>query len=591
MNERLSNIKLFYRILTISIFVILAIRFAQLQLFNWDQYFRESEKNRIREVILESPRGMVYDRNGEILIDNRPAYSVSVVPYEFLQADSSVTLLSSILDQSPNAIKSKINKEASRFRPVKIKRQISFATLSHIEEFRLDLPGVFYSIESKRFYPAGIRAPHLFGYLGEIDSKELKYRKDSGYRMGDLIGKKGLELQYEKYLRGEPGVKYVEVDALGREIRVLEELSTESPTPGENLYLTLDANLQRHLEGAMDGKRGAAVVLDPRNGEILAMVSKPDYDPKTFSKPITTKLWKKLVNNEGKPLYNRACQSVYPPGSTFKLVLAAAGVETGLINPQEKILCRGAYRLGRRLFRCWKEGGHGDVNLTEAIEQSCNVYFFTRSLEVGLENWCEFAKLFRFGKLTGLDLPNESTGTVPDSHYLDRKFGKKGWTRGLILNLSVGQGDLLATPLQMAYLAMILGNEGLGFRPHLLKKHVDPTTGVEVVQEVKSRRVQGISSKTFRLVKLGMYMVVNGQRGTGRAAWIPKVKVCGKTGTAQNPHGEDHAWFIGFAPQENPEIAFCIMVENAGSGGAIAAPIARGMLSKYFDKRQKFALK
>lgn len=587
MSERLARLKLFYKILSVAVFAILIARFGQLQIYDWDKYLRESERNRIREVLLEPQRGIFYARDGEILVDNRPAYSISVIPYELLRADNSIALLSSLLDQPMSQIKQKVQKQKiGNFTPVKIRRQIDFKTLSALEEHRLDLAGVFHNIEPKRFYPGGIRAPHIFGYLGEITSQELVRWKEYGYKLGDVVGKKGLELQYERLLRGKVGVKYVEVDALGREVRDLPELSGRLPEPGANIFLTIDADIQRYLEKVMNDKRGAAVVLDSRNGEILAIMSKPDYEPELFSRPITPEVWKEVVNHEGKPLYNRASQSVYPPGSTFKLVLAAAALETGFVHVQQKVFCGGTYRLGTRNFDCWKKNGHGEVDFLKAIEQSCNVYFYTKGLEVGLESWSNFAKAFQFGKATGIDLPNESAGLVPDREYFDKKYGKKGWTKGLMLNLAVGQGDLLTTPLQMAYLAMILGNEGWAFRPHLLRRAVNKTTGEIVEGQIDSMRVQGISNSTFEIIKRGMYLVVNGSGGTAKASRLPNVEVCGKTGTAQNPHGNAHAWFIGFAPKENPEIAFCVLVENGGSGGAVAAPIARGILSRYFSKQK-----
>lgn len=590
MYQNLRNLKKSYIILTLVLFGILLFRTGQLQLYQWDQYFKESERNRVRDIILEPLRGLILDRSGEILVDNRPAYSVSVVPYEFLNSDSAVTLLSKILGQNPDDIKKKIKKDkVGNFSPVKLKRQIGFKVLSDIEEHRLDLPGVFYNIESKRYYPGGVKAPHLFGYLGEITSEELKTWKDKNYRSGDAIGKNGVELQTETYLRGKTGVMYVEVDVLGREVKHLTELGGESPQPGWNLYLTISANLQRYLESAMEGKKGAAVVIDPNTGEILAMMSKPDYDPEVFSTPLTPEIWNELVNHEQRPLYNRACQSLYPPGSTYKLVLAAAGLETEQINLEEKIFCPGWYRLGRRVFHCWKKGGHGQVDFMTAVEQSCNVYFWHKCLEVGLDKWEEFSKYFQFGKPTGIDLPNESAGLVPNTEYFDKKYREEGWSRGLVLNLAVGQGDLLTTPLQMANFAMILGNEGVAFKPHLVKEIQNPLTGEVISTKVDSIHIPGVSNRTYRLIKEGMNLVVNGVKGTAKAARRRDMTVCGKTGTAQNPHGEDHAWFIGFAPMDNPEIAFCVLVENGGSGGAVAAPIARGILSTYFDK-QEFAL-
>lgn len=578
----------FYKAFASLLFAILIGRLAQLQLYSGEEYYSESERNRVRDVQLEAPRGQILDRNGKILVDSRPAYSVSVIPYEFLKSDQALTLLSSILGLEPDALNTKIREEKiSNFSPVRVKRQINYKELSDIEERRLDLPGVFYGIEPRRYYPGGVKAPHLFGYLGEITSGELEKVNPSHYRAGDSIGKSGIELKYESDLRGSAGVKFVEVDVLGREVRELEELGGQPPVSGHNLYMTIDARLQQYLEKRMADKKGAAVILDPRNGDVLAIVSEPDYEPELFSKPLTPEIWSSLVNHEQKPLYNRASLSLYPPGSTYKLVVVAAGLETGTINPEDRVVCRGSYRLGRRSFKCWKKEGHGSVNLLEAIQGSCNVYFYQKGLDVGLGNWSRFSRVFRFGSKTGIDLPNESAGLVPDSAYFDAKYGPRGWTRGLLLNLSVGQGDLLTTPLQMAWFAMVLGNEGVGYEPRLVKKIIDPVSGRAILDRPVRVEINGVSAPTYETIKEGMSRVVNAYPGgTGRAARLTGIEVCGKTGTAQNPHGKSHAWFIGFAPRENPEIAFCIMVENGGGGGAVAAPIAGGLLRLYFENQE-----
>jgi len=563
------------------VFAILIGRLAYMQIFSRDRYLRESERNRVRNVILKPVRGQLFDRHGVVLVDNRPAYSVSVLPYEFLKNQRTVKRLAEILQTAPAEIIAQIKEnKIGNFSPVKLRRDVGFDIVSQIEEQRLDLPGVLLEAESKRYYPAGVRASHIFGYLGEITAQELQKVDKTEYTLGDVIGKNGLEYVYEPALRGRSGVEYIEVDVLGREVRSLPELSPTQPLGGENLYLTIDADIQRYLEKALDGRRGAAVVLDARNGGVLAIVSKPDYDPAIFATPIAEKVWGALVNHPDKPLYNRACQSVYPPGSTYKLVLAAAGLETGLIDTAATVTCTGSYRLGNRNFDCWKKGGHGVVNFLSAIEQSCNVYFYQKGLEVGLENWSKYSKLFEFGKPTGIDLPNESAGLVPTARYFDKKYGKRGWTRGLLLNLSVGQGDLLVTPLQMAYFAMIIGNSGVAYQPHLVMR---PDTGDT---RVKGHRLPGISQETYARIQEGMYRVVNGVHGTAKAARIAGVAVCGKTGTAQNPHGNSHAWFIGFAPRRNPEIALCILVENGGSGGAVAAPLARGVLRIHFKNHR-----
>ncbi len=585
MSHHLQNLRRFYMVFASFMFVILLTRLTQLQIVNRDEYFRESEQNRVRDVILKPVRGQIFDRNGKLLVANRPAYSVSVIPYEFLKSDSTIKKLAAIINIAPEEIKKRIEKnKIGDFSPVKLVRDVNFELLSRIEEYRLNLPGVFYSTESKRYYPAGIKAPHLFGYLGEITTNELHRVDGSEYKRGDVIGKNGLEFEYEKRLRGASGVQYVEVDVLGREIRNLPELSSREPQSGEDVLLTIDADIQRYLEKAMEGKTGAAVVLDSRTGGLLAMVSKPDYDPEIFSSTISNDVWNSLVNDPGKPLYNRACQSLYPPGSTYKLVLAAAGLETGILDVNETVVCKGYYRLGNRSFACWKKGGHGEVNFYSAVEQSCNVYFYQLGLKVGLANWAKYSNIFNFGRLTNIDLPNESAGIVPTKEYFDKKYGKKGWTKGLLLNLSVGQGDLLVTPLQMAYFIMTVGNEGVAYRPHFIEKF----SKIKDKQKISEQpiRIQGISAATFEKIKTGMYLVVNGEHGTAKRARIPGVDVCGKTGSAQNSHGESHAWFVGFAPMEHPQIALCVLVENGGSGGAVAGPIAGGVLRTYFKKHQ-----
>ncbi len=576
-----------YYVVTCVAFAALLARFAYLQIVQWQQYFKESERNRIREITEQPVRGIILDRHNEVLVDNRPSYSLRVVPYELLRSPQALQLLSEILDEPAADIRTEIRGRSIQFRPVKLRRHITFETVSRVEESVLDLPGVDYEIEPTRFYPSGVRAPHLFGYLGEVTAAEIEQDQDRYYEQGDAIGKKGLEKVYEKLLRGQKGYRFVEVDALGREVRVLSELKSRPAVPGKNLVLSIDAGLQLFLERRMAGLRGGAVVLDVHNGDVLALVSKPDYDPELFAKPISPEAWQALVNDPGKPLYDRTIQSVYPPGSTFKLVLAAAGLETGRIDPEEKIFCPGWFRLGRRTFDCWLPGGHGWVNLVEAIEQSCNVYFYNIGLRVELNTWARFARAFGFGSPTGIDLAGENAGQVPDVAYLDTRYGKGRWTDGMRLNLAVGQGDLLVTPLQMAQFAMALANNGIIYKPRLLLKVMDPVTGDARASTVDSTRVTGVSAETYALLKQGMFEVVNGEHGTAKVVRSVGVPAAGKTGTAQNPHGAPHAWFIGFAPVSAPEIAIAVLVENGGGGGAVAAPIAAAAFRYWFTRQSQ----
>lgn len=572
-----------YSILVVILFLILIARFFYLQVYKQAQYFQASERNRIREVISEPIRGLILDRYGEVLVDNYPSYSVYAIPFEVRRADSVLALAGDILNLSPLEIKNIIKREASgMFTPVKLKRLIDFETLVRIEEQRLELTGIVHQNEPRRYYPSGVRAPHLFGYLGEITKEELKLSEYKNFLRGDIIGKKGIEKYYDKELRGTRGYKYVEVNALGRQIKPLEDKPAIPSLPGKNLYLTLDASLQRILEARMDTVRGGVVVVDCKNGAILALVSKPDYDPEIFTKPISSETWKNLINDPHKPLYDRMVQSLYPPGSTYKVVLAAAALETGIIQPNWKVFCPGYMWFGRKSYGCWKNSGHGELDLLSAIEQSCNVYFYKLGLKVGLDDWAKFSKIFLFGQPTGIDLIAEKSGLVPDKNYLDNQFGKDRWSKGLIPNMAIGQGDLLVTPLQMVRLTMIIANEGVYYPFHLIDYLEDPISGARRWASADSVRVEGVSSDTYKMIKEGMFRVVQGQLGTAHAARYGNINVAGKTGTAQNPHGDDHAWFIGFAPYENPEIAICVLVENGGSGGRVAAPIAREIIKNYF---------
>ncbi|NOZ61601.1 MAG: penicillin-binding protein 2 [Calditrichaeota bacterium] len=580
LKQRQSQLSLFF----IFVFVGLAGRFFYLQVYEQEQYLRASENNRIREVILKPNRGLIFDRNGSVLVENHAAYDVFVIPFEVLKNDTVLQLAAKILSEDEGALKRKIKKkQIGPFNPVTVKSFVDFETLSQIEEHELELPGVGVQVEPRRYYPDSANAAHLLGYVGEITKEEIKSGSYPGVRIGDFVGKRGLEKYYDQILRGTPGQRYVEVDALGREVRTLTDRPEIPPVPGKNLHISLDARLQRLLEREMEGKTGAAIVVHCQSGEILAMVSKPDYPQRLFSEFIAPNEWQKIVTDPQKPLFHRAIQSLYPPGSTYKLVLAAAALENG-VNPfTKKFNCAGSYRLGQKTFDCWKPGGHGVLNLVEAIEQSCNVYFYQLSLEVGLDKWAEISRQFLFQQVTNIDLPGESRGVIPDREFLDKKYGKNRWTKGLILNQAIGQGDVLVTPLQMARLAMVIANRGEYLPFHLLRYTEDPLTKEREWAPYKANRIKGVSERTFEILRQAMWRVVNGENGTAKAARQWGIEVAGKTGTAENSHGAPHAWFVGFAPYENPEIAMCIIIENGGSGGHKAAPIASEIVKTYFS--------
>lgn len=565
--------------------IILIGRLIFLQVVHRTDYRLQSDQNRIREVTLKPVRGMIFDRQGELLVSNSPAFSLYAVPYELRENPDLYNRLSTYIKKEPGAIQSLVKANMrGYFRPVRLMREVDISVVTRVEELRNEFPGVGFWVEPIRSYPSGARASHVLGYLGEISNEELDQLADPEYQSGDVIGKKGIEKTYEDMLRGESGLEYLEVDALGREVRKLTNPPRDNPTPGQNIYVTLDADLQSLAEELMAGSRGSIVMLDLQDGGILSMVSMPDFDPGSLAGVISPAVWNHLQNDPGHPLYDRAIQSLYPPGSTYKLVLATAAIVNKTVDMDWEINCRGSYRFGIRRFKCWRPNGHGKVKLLDAIEQSCNVYFWQLSLKVGLEEWSRFSRQFLFGKKTGVDIPLENAGSVPDAQLLDERYGKGKWTRGLLLNLAVGQGDLLVTPLQMVQFVSILANNGAYYRPHILNFTSNPVTGETTPYEAVMRNILPIPEEAYEIVREGMRRVVNGEHGTAKSARVPNIEVAGKTGTAQNPHGDDHAWFIGFAPFDNPKVAIMVMVENGGGGGGVAAPKAGRLLREYFKK-------
>jgi penicillin-binding protein 2 len=569
----------------IVFFVILGLRLFQLQVLGRSVYHQKSENNHVRQIPAPASRGLVLDRNGRVLVDNRPSYSLYIVPYEFRKNRIDAEVIAATIGLSVDEIEKRIVEYGGGpFTPVRLIQDMDFRTLSVVEENRIDLPGIFYQVEPVRIYPSAARMSHLIGYLSEIDKKELESLKSFGYDRGSLIGKSGIEKKYDSWLRGEVGYRYTEVDVRGREIGNFDRERDVPSVPGHNLKLTLDSEMQFYIEQLMEGKRGAVIVVDPRNGEVLSMSSKPDYDLNPFAGKLDPEYWQALQNNPDKPLLHRAVQAQLPPGSTYKLVLAIAALESRKGISEMEADCDGQLQLGRRTFHCWRKEGHGHVRFVDAISWSCNVYFYHLMLKTGLEPWIHYGRLLGFGEKTDIDLGEENTGLLPELRYLNRKYGKNGWGKGMWLNLSVGQGDLLVTPVQMVWLASVIGMEGRVGRPHLLQSVQDPVSGIWKEIDVNEEEILGISQETYDRIKTGMYRVVYGEGGTGTAARVAGIRGGGKTGTAQNPQGEDHAWFIGFAPLKNPEIALVVLVERGGSGGGVAATIAGRIFRWYFSR-------
>ncbi|RKY84636.1 penicillin-binding protein 2, partial [candidate division KSB1 bacterium] len=562
------------------LFGVFFIRFFYLQIYSQEKYSKRSQDNRIRQTVIQPPRGLIYDRNGVLLVDNQPSYFISFIPYEVKDKEFLLDFFNNVLNFNKNYVVKKIHNSRG-YKPVRL-MQVDFLGLSIVEENKLDLPGVIYQIEPIRHYPSNVRASHLLGYTKEIDERELSLLKNENYVSGDVIGKQGLEKEYEKSLRGEKGYEYFEVDVQGKVIRNLGKDWNIPPKQGKDLHLSIDSRLQKVSEDLMEGKRGAVVALDPRNGEVLALVSKPDYDPGKITIHLSEKEWKSMVENPDHPLFNRATKSLYPPGSTIKLIAAFAALNENIITPEWSVECNGSFKFGIRRFNCWKPEGHGKLDLLNAIEQSCNVYFYKLSLEIGIDIWSDYASRFGFGKKTGIDLPEESAGLIPTRELYDKKYGKNRWTDGNMLNVVIGQGEMQSTPLQMAVFAMIIANNGKYYQPHIVRYIEDRNTGKRIQPRIKFKTVDGIREDVYKIIKEGMYRVVNGVHGTGRLAAVREVKIAGKTGTAQNPHGNDHAWFIGFAPLNNPGIAISVIVENGGAGGGAAAPLAGKIFKEYF---------
>jgi len=556
-----------FRIIRNVIFVLAAIVILwsiKLQLFEGQKYFRLSEENRIRKKYVEAPRGKILDRNGIEIANTRPGFYVSVIRATI---DTNTLLnLSRILDIEASAIIEKSKIEKNPYNLVKIAHDISYEQLSLIEESIEGFSGTEVGVEPLRNYPYGDLLFHQVGYVGEITSEELE--KDGSYFIGDYIGKMGLEQYYENILRGNHGIEYVEVDARGKEVGHITEKRSIPPIPGEDLRTTIDIALTESVAVYLEPyERAACVCLNPRDGSIIALYSKPGFDPNLFTHGLQRIQWDIVNKDPSAPMYNRTMMSCYPPGSTFKPFIALAALDAKIITYSKRFEpCFGEYRLGRRRFKCWKP--HGSLNLTDAIVYSCDIYFYQLGSLTGIDTIYDRANTIGFGKKTGIDLPNEKDGILPDRKWFERRYGHN-WTRGHIFNLSIGQGDILVTPLQLACAYTIFVNEGKIPIPHIIAR--SDTTYFTT----------GISPEALETVRTALAGVV--ARGTGTLARVPGTEVCGKTGTSQNPHGEDHSFFVGFAPSSDPSILVCLVVENAGHGGSVAAPITGKIIRTYLN--------
>ena len=559
-------------------FSILIISLWYLQMIKGEELKERAVKNCIRSLIEDAPRGNIYDRKGEILVTNRPAVMVSIIPGEVNDLKELSERLSKIIDIPKETIEQKVKKYTNNpFKPVKILDDCMQEKIVEIEERKGELKGVILEVQPRRNYLYQELAAHSLGYVGEIDKEELQKLGNPKFQGGDIIGKTGLEKYYDEILRGEKGGKEVEVDALGKEVHVL---LYQKPIPGKDLVLTIDKELQLYGENLLYGKKGSIILSNSSTGEILALINKPSFNPNLFTSGISYSDWERLSADPDYPLTNRSVQAVYPPGSIFKVVTAIAALEEGVTDKDRKVYCSGTFELANQLFTCWRESGHGNLNIIDGLAYSCNVYFYTMGKELGVERFNKYMDKFGLREKMGIDLPIETLGIIPSSEWKQREY-KEIWFPGDTINFSIGQGYLLLTPLQLHSIICIVSTNGKLYRPHILKEIISPEGSTVKKTEPELTRKVDISSKTFQTVKEGLRATV--LKGTGWRINIKELSIAGKTGTAQNPQGETHAWFMGFAPYENPEICITVFLEHGGEGGETAAPIALAMLEKYFN--------
>ncbi|MBT4927338.1 penicillin-binding protein 2 [bacterium] len=556
--------------------LVLGLRYFQIQIVEHEIYRLKSNTNRIRKVNKNAPRGLILDRDGEILVDNYPVYVLTAIPGEMKDKGSQFKLIADYIESDSSIIHSSYKKYyRGRFIPTRLAKDMNFLQLGNLEENKLNLEGVYYDQIPERFFPNGVRAPHLFGYVKEIDRlirKNLK-NKDA-YELGDLVGWSGLEKQYETFLMGQRGTSFYEVNASGREVGAAAELDNTRPIPGNNIRTTIDLQLQLFCEKLMNDKKGVILVGDPLSGGVLAATSAPDYSPDFFTGLITESNWKNISTNPDKPLLNRYIQGTYIPGSIVKMITQAALLEQDNFDKNNKHHCPGFYQFGDRIFGCWFTDGHGDLNLVEAISVSCDVYFYKTVTQLNLKNLYDTFNQFGFGSKTNIDIPNEASGLVPDKGYLSKRYGKYGWSRGVLLNLAIGQGELLVTPIQILNYINLLSTKGRSPNSHFV--FVD-----NLPQNVKPE----LSSEIWNNIHDGLRSAIVSRNGTGKKS-DPKFNdflVYGKTGTAENPHGENHAWFVGWADYNKEKYSIVILLENAGSGGAVAAPMAKKVFEKIIE--------
>ena len=573
------------------------LAFWYLQVIEGAQYARQAEENRTRRIEVPAARGAILDRSGEPIVLNRISFSVVIDREKVKDWPGTFATLARALEQTPDGVAEEFRRSAARrylFEPVVLAEDVHLGTVAFVEARRAELPGVTIGIEDRRYYQTGASGAHLVGYVGEVSQADLDSGRLAEARRGDFVGKAGLEKYFDAELRGRDGYRQVIVNSVGREIGELA--GGVAPQAGANVRSSVDLDMQRALDLAFGDKVGAAVFLNPRTGEVLALTSKPGYDPNLFVKRLNRSIWRTLVADPRHPLQNRALQSSYSPGSTFKTIMTAAALETGAITPGTVFHCGGVAYFYGRPFLCHEKRGHGAVDLHRAIAKSCNIYFYNVGKRLGIETIAAYARRFGLGRTTGLGVAFEEAGLVPDEEWKKRVIGDR-WYPSETISVSIGQGPLLVTPLQQAVVAAALATDGRLVTPTLrILADAEQAGGPASRREPRG---EPLSPATIDVIQRAMWAVVN-EGGTAARARIKGFDVCGKTGTAQvvlasagvknetelAPEQRDHSWFIGFAPRWHPEVAFAIFVEHGGHGSESAAPIAKQVLDAYLKKRK-----
>ncbi len=584
------------------VLLVYTLRVWHLQVLQGARYRYQSENNRIRLEDISAPRGIIFDRNGTPLVENRPAYHLLLVREDVADINRIIQDVAQFCGKNPEDFLGVLeaSKNIPKFVPIRLLADVDRDCLAKIEAQRIRLPGVMVQLEPKREYKWNGTAAHLIGYLSEITESELNSEAYQDYYAGENVGKFGIEKAFEKYLHGKRGGRQVEVDAVGRRMRLLDEAL---PIPGRNLWLTVDVELQKTAEACLQDKVGSIVALDPRNGAVLALASKPSFDQEQFVRGLTSEEWRKLSRDPDHPLLNRAFGAAYPPGSTYKPIVALAALQEGIMSPGSAVYCPGYYYFVNRKYRCWRDRGHGSMNMHNAIVQSCDTYFYQTGLRLGVDKIAQYARLFGLGQKTEIGLPGENAGLIPTSWWKKQAIGVP-WQKGETLSIAIGQGFDLTTPLQMALAYAAIANGGKLWQPYVVRRIEG--SNLEEVDEIKSnlKTTIQIEGRHFETVQKALLGVVEEGRGTAHGIKAPAILIAGKTGTAQvvrladgvnrklaaknaKEKEQDHAWFVGYAPADNPQIVVSALVEHGGHGSSVAAPLVQQVILAYLGKKME----